>query len=292
MSKIFKIQNKADLLQQRDIWKKNNQSIALVPTMGNLHHGHMKLIETASKYGDKVVCTIFVNPTQFEKEEDLNSYPRTLKEDKKKIELQDIADLIFFPTKDMIYPNRIDESTQIKLPSLSKDLCGKFRPNHFSGVASVLIRLINIITPDTMILGDKDLQQKILVSQMLQDMHYDHLKIISHPIVREQDGLAMSSRNSYLTIDERRVAPNLYKKLSEISQDIINGEENYDVLISNAKIGLEEDGFKIDYLTIRNYIDLKLPNNSKEELVIMCAAYLGKTRLIDNICFRAKASYS
>ena len=152
MSKIFIIKTLADLSNQKEDWRKKEQNIALVPTMGNLHQGHMELFKTASSNSDKVICSIFVNPTQFEKYEDVDSYPRTIEEDRKKIEDQGLVDSIFLPTEDLIYPYGLKEATKIILPELSNDLCGAFRPNHFSGVASVILRLINLIKPDLMIL--------------------------------------------------------------------------------------------------------------------------------------------
>ncbi|MEE2684589.1 MAG: pantoate--beta-alanine ligase [Pseudomonadota bacterium] len=283
MSKIFIIKTLADLSNQKEDWRKKEQNIALVPTMGNLHQGHMELFKTASNHSDKVICSIFVNPTQFEKYEDVDSYPRTIEEDRKKIEDQGLVDFIFLPTEDLIYPYGLKAATKIILPELSNDLCGAVRPNHFSGVASVILRLINLIKPELMILGDKDLQQKILISQMLQDMHYNQPKIISNRVVREEDGLAMSSRNLYLTTKERDIAPSLYKTLLGISESLLDGDIDFNALTLKAIKNLSELGFKVDYLTIRNEFNLNLPSDRDKNLVVMGAAYLGKTRLIDNI---------
>ena len=283
MPEICIIKTLTDLSDQKEDWRKKEQNIALVPTMGNLHQGHMELFKTASNNSDKVICSIFVNPAQFEKHEDIDSYPRTLEEDTKKLEDQGLVDFIFLPTEDLIYPHGLRGSTKIILPELSKDLCGVFRPNHFSGVASVILRLINLINPDLMILGDKDLQQRVLINQMLQDMHYHQPKIISNRVVRDKDGLAMSSRNLYLTTKEREIAPNLYKTLLDISENLLDGDINFNTLTCKAIKNLSELGFKVDYLTIRNEFDLSLPSDKDKNLVIMGAAYLGKTRLIDNI---------
>jgi len=190
-------------------WRDAKETIALVPTMGNLHEGHLSLIRLASQHARRVICSIFVNPTQFRDGEDYTSYPRTLQEDKKKLGAQGLVDLIFCPSEQDIYPLGAETSVEIKVPGLSSELCGATRPGHFSGVASVVCRLLNITMPDTLLLGEKDYQQLLILTRMIEDLKFP-VTVVSAPIFRESDGLAMSSRNQYLTGAERQIAPVLY----------------------------------------------------------------------------------
>lgn len=262
-------------------WRRDDQSIAFVPTMGNLHAGHLKLIETARQQADKVVVSIFVNPTQFGPNEDFASYPRTEQQDQDKL-IACGADLLFLPTVQEIYPQPVQ--TRVSVENLSRLHCGVSRPGHFDGVAIVVCKLLNIVQPDLLLLGEKDFQQLCVIRQMVADLNIP-VEIQSVPTVREADGLAMSSRNSYLSDTERTQAPKLYQAITNVRNAIVTGRADFNALIQQQSQLLQEAGFVIDYFTVARTTDLLPPTPTDSQLVILIAARLGKTRLIDNVCF-------
>ena len=265
-------------------WRDAKETVALVPTMGNLHEGHLSLMRLASRYTDRVICSIFVNPTQFRIGEDYAAYPRTLGEDVTKLREQGVVDLLFCPSDEEIYPCGPEASVEIEVPGLSDELCGASRPGHFSGVASVVCRLLNIVMPDILVLGEKDYQQLVLLTRMIEDLQFP-VQVISGPILREEDGLAMSSRNRYLEGEQRKLAPRLHMELEQIQDALRKGVADYHSLESEALRSLKEAGFRPEYVEIRNATDLAKPNGQvrQNELVVLAAAWLGKARLIDNI---------
>lgn len=262
-------------------WRSTDERIALVPTMGNLHAGHLELVKQAQQQADRVVVSIFVNPMQFGAGEDFSSYPRTLEQDATQLEAIE-ADLLFTPSVQEVYPRGQEAQTVVTVPKLSDTLCGTSRPGHFSGVATVVCKLLNMAQPDLALFGSKDFQQLLVIRQMVADLCIP-TKIVGIPTVREADGLARSSRNSYLTAEERNLAPALYRALSKTSAAIAEGASNYATLESEARQLLVTAGFKPDYYSIRNAMDLSRPNSETETLLIATAAYLGSARLIDNL---------
>ncbi len=256
------------------------QTIALVPTMGNLHDGHVSLVNIAKNHADIVVVSIFVNPTQFGVGEDFDSYPRTLDQDLQKL-IQVNCDYIFAPNIDEIYPV-YPPNIQVLSGDITKILCGKTRPTHFDGVGLVVSKLFNIVKPDVAVFGKKDYQQLVIIKQLNQELNFG-IQIIDGEIVRADDGLALSSRNGYLTDEQRKIAPILNQSLNALSQEIINGFslDNLSGLTDKYKEKINQSGFVVDYLEILTD-KLKTPNDNDKKLVILVAAYLGKTRLLDN----------
>ena len=265
----------------------SRQSVALVPTMGNLHDGHLSLARLARAEADVVVATIFVNPTQFGAGEDFESYPRTLDEDLALLAAAGTVDAVFVPDEGEIYPFGADEAVRVSMPALGRELCGASRPGHFDGVASVVCRLLNIVTPDVVVLGLKDYQQLIIIERMVADLGIG-VRVVSGPTMRDGDGLAISSRNRYLTDEERARAPALYAALERVAGAIRNGDGNYGALQQAAQDELRASGLVPDYVEIRCAADLAKPNGRQppDELVVLAAATLGKARLIDNLKLR------
>ncbi len=257
--------------------------IAFVPTMGNLHSGHIHLIHEAHKEGDTVVCSIFVNPMQFGPNEDLDSYPRTLEADSEKLSAAG-CHILFAPSASEIYPNGLDSQTLVNVPELGEELCGAARPGHFTGVTTIVSKLFNIVQPDVALFGQKDYQQLAIIRKMAQDLCMP-LEIKGVATVRSESGLALSSRNGYLTQEELEIAPTLYQTLVKIRQLIEAGQADFDKLCQQAKTELNAKGFITDYLSIRRQSDLKPADSKDTRLVILAAAHLGKARLIDNIAF-------
>jgi pantoate--beta-alanine ligase len=249
--------------------------------MGNLHDGHLSLVDVARGHAERVVVSIFVNPTQFEPGSDFDEYPRTLQMDQRKLQRAN-ADLLFVPETETMYPFGTEDATLVIVPALSKDLCGRYRPGHFDGVTSVVARLFCIIQPDVAVFGQKDYQQQMIVRRMVADLGLP-ISIESAPTQRESDGLAQSSRNQYLTEDERRIAPLLYGTLQSIARDLQSGKRNYQKLEKNAVGALADAGFAPDYVAIRRAANLQAPDRDTDELVVLAAARLGKARLIDNV---------
>lgn len=262
-------------------WRQDGHSIAFVPTMGNLHDGHIKLVEIACQQADKVVVSIFVNPIQFGPNEDLASYPRTEQQDQDKLIASD-ADLLFLPTVEEMYPQKLQ--TNISIKGLSSIHCGASRPGHFDGVAVVVCKLLNMVQPDLLLLGEKDFQQLAVIRQMVADLNIP-VEIQGIPTVREADGLAMSSRNGYLSEFERRQAPMLYQTISAVRDAILAGADDFRGIVEQQSQLLQNAGFSIDYFAVCRSTDLLPASPDDTQLVILIAAKLGKTRLIDNVHF-------
>ena len=262
-------------------WRRGGESIALVPTMGNLHAGHLALVEQARQRADRVVVSIFVNPTQFGAGEDFSSYPRTLEQDGGLLTRAEV-DLLFVPGVEELYPGGQHGGTYVEVPGLSDILCGASRPGHFRGVATVVTKLFNAVQPDIALFGEKDYQQLLVLRRMTTELCLP-VDIIAVPTVREADGLALSSRNSYLTAEQRKQAPFLYKSLLSCKEQILAGRRDYASLVSQAKADLLTAGFEPDYFEIRRADNLAEATADTRKLVILGAVRLGKTRLIDNV---------
>jgi pantoate--beta-alanine ligase len=266
-------------------WHGEGRRVAFVPTMGNLHAGHVSLIETARRHGDRFVASIFVNPMQFGPNEDFAHYPRTPAQDARM--LADAGcDLMFMPDVAEIYPNGPDRATRVEVPGLSSILDGEFRPGHFEGVATVVAKLFHIVDPDVAVFGEKDFQQLTIIRRMVADLCMP-VTIIAAPTVREPDGLAMSSRNQYLTDDERRQAPVIHQTLLAALERLQAGERDFDAIERTGVAALERAGFRPDYFAVRRADDLSGPDGDTRHLVILTAARLGRARLIDNLQLRA-----
>ncbi|GEM73924.1 pantoate--beta-alanine ligase [Vibrio sagamiensis] len=266
--------------EQIKAFKREGRNIAFVPTMGNLHEGHLTLVRKAREYADIVVVSIFVNPMQFERSDDLNSYPRTLEDDLNKL-LGEKVDVVFTPTPDIIYPEGLDKQTHVDVPELSTMLEGASRPGHFRGVTTVVNKLFNIIQPNVACFGEKDFQQLAVIRKMVSDLAMD-IDIIGVPTVREMDGLAMSSRNGLLTIDERQRAPVLARTMRWISSAIRGGRDDYASVIEDASDQLRAADLHPDEIFIRDARTLQEINTETTQAVILMSAFLGKVRLIDN----------
>ncbi|EJH2430285.1 pantoate--beta-alanine ligase [Escherichia coli] len=268
------------LRQQIRRLRMEGKRVALVPTMGNLHDGHMKLVDEAKARADVVVVSIFVNPMQFDRPEDLARYPRTLQEDCEKLNKRKV-DLVFAPSVKEIYPNGTETHTYVDVPGLSTMLEGASRPGHFRGVSTIVSKLFNLVQPDIACFGEKDFQQLALIRKMVADMGFD-IEIVGVPIMRAKDGLALSSRNGYLTAEQRKIAPGLYKVLSSIADKLQAGERDLDEIITIAGQELNEKGFRADYIQIRDADTLLEVSETSKRAVILVAAWLGDARLIDN----------
>lgn len=262
-------------------WRKAGERIAFVPTMGNLHHGHTTLIDAAKQYADRVVASIFVNPLQFGRGEDFGSYPRTPEADSTALAAHG-TDLLFLPTEEEIYPYGRDGVTVVDVPGVSETLCGESRPGHFRGVATVVTKLFNIVQPDVALFGQKDFQQVAVLQRVVRDLNFP-IEIIPVPTVRDSDGLALSSRNGYLTPEERARAPLLYQTLLYVAERVKSGDRDFAAIEEEAASRLASGGFEPDYVAIRSSVDLAHPEAHESDLVVLAAARLGKARLIDNL---------
>lgn len=271
------------LRERRRKWQIEGESIAFVPTMGNLHQGHLRLVEAAKKAADIVVVSIFVNPLQFGPDEDLDAYPKTLEEDKQKLEAIGV-DVLFLPTSDDIYPRGLEQQTFVEVPGISYMICGASRPGHFRGVATIVCKLFNMVQPNKAFFGEKDYQQLQVIRAMVQDLSMN-VEIHGVPTERESNGLAMSSRNTYLSDEQKQQASVLYETIQAFAAQVIDGRRDFGRLIAEHKIALSAAGFKPDYLEIRDAKNLLYPNHEDTRLVILAAAFMGKTRLIDNFQF-------
>ena len=261
-------------------YRSNAESTAFVPTLGNLHDGHLSLVRKAKEVADRVIVSIFLNPTQFDKPEDLDAYPKTLENDLALLARENV-DLVFLPTSNEMYPD--GGTTYVEVGGISEILEGDSRPGHFSGVATVVAKLFNLVQPDISVFGQKDFQQLMLIQRMVADLDFG-IDIIEAPTAREESGLAMSSRNNYLSFEQRDlIAPNLYKEMQLIKNAILQGQRDYVALQKSTTISLEKHGFKPDYIEIRNANDLSVAKTDDENLVVLASAWLGKARLIDNI---------
>jgi pantoate--beta-alanine ligase len=257
------------------------RTIAFVPTMGNLHEGHLDLVRRARQLCDVIIVSIFVNPMQFGANEDLDAYPRTLIADKEKLFAEGVS-MVYAPGVEEIYPGGMDIQSQVQVPALSNTLCGASRPGHFTGVATVVSKLFNIVQPDIAVFGEKDFQQLSIIRKMVRDLCMP-IEIIGVPTTRAEDGLALSSRNGYLTAAQRKVAPLLNQTLVECREAIACGFDNFCELEAHAKLKLIQAGFEPDYFEIRDALSLGEVTENTEELAILAAARLGQPRLIDNI---------
>jgi len=275
------VESLVDLRNAVHTWKQAGESVALVPTLGNLHEGHLQLVDFARTRADRVVVSIFVNPLQFGQGEDLNSYPRTEVEDARLLVTRQ-TDLLYLPDVAVMYPRDPEQMTRVAVPGLSERYCGESRPGHFEGVATVVCKLLNQVQPDIGVFGQKDYQQLLIIQRLVTDLDIP-VKIAAAPTVREDDGLAMSSRNRYLNYQQRCQATGLSKMLGTLSQSCKNGHEDYRALEHEGMKILEQAGFRPDYVAICRKHDLEPAVKEDRELVILGAAYLGKARLIDNI---------
>ena len=260
--------------------RQEGKRVALVPTMGNLHDGHMTLVEEAKTRADVVVVSIFVNPMQFDRPEDLARYPRTLQEDCEKLNKRKV-DFVFAPSEKEIYPQGLEGQTYVDVPGLSTMLEGASRPGHFRGVSTIVSKLFNLVQPDIACFGEKDFQQLALIRKMVADLGYD-IEIVGVPIIRAKDGLALSSRNGYLTAEQRKIAPGLYKVMTRVAEKLKAGERDQEEVIAIAEQELNEKGFRADDIQIRDADTLLDLTDSSKRAVILMAAWLGQARLIDN----------
>ncbi|MFE4111673.1 pantoate--beta-alanine ligase [Kosakonia sp. YIM B13611] len=260
--------------------RQEGKRIALVPTMGNLHDGHMRLVDEAKTRADVVVVSIFVNPMQFDRPDDLVRYPRTLQEDCEKLNKRKV-DIVFAPAPADIYPQGTDTQTYVDVPGLSTMLEGASRPGHFRGVSTIVSKLFNLVQPDIACFGEKDYQQLQLIRKMVADMGYD-IEIVGVPTVRAKDGLALSSRNGYLTADQRKIAPALSKVMNSVADKLLAGERNEEELIAIAGQEINDAGLRADDIQIRDADTLLALSESTKRAVILMAAWLGQARLIDN----------
>lgn len=270
----------AALREQIKQFKRDGRTVAFVPTMGNLHEGHLTLVKKARELADIVVVSIFVNPMQFDRADDLNNYPRTLEADLSKLTGEGV-ELVFTPTPEVMYPDGLDKQTFVEVPGLSHMLEGASRPGHFRGVATIVTKLFNIVQPDFACFGEKDFQQLAVIRQMTTDLALD-IEIVGVATVREMDGLAMSSRNSNLTIDERQRAPVLARTMRWISSAIRGGRDDYASVIEDATDQLRAADLQPDEIFICDAKTLQAITSESTQAVILMSAFLGKTRLIDN----------
>ena len=277
---MLTVHNKSDLDEQLREWRGQGDSIALVPTMGNLHAGHISLVELAREHADRVVVSVFVNPTQFGPEEDFDKYPRTLERDSRKLK-KAAVDLLFAPDVATMYPFGLKDATTISVPRITENFCGASRPGHFDGVTTVVARLFALVQPDTAVFGQKDYQQQLVIRHMSLDLNLP-VAILTGTTIRDDDGLAMSSRNQYLGETEREAAPVLYQTLLAVGDELQNGRRDFEALEAEGAAKLAAAGFAVDYFSIRRAQNLEIPDRDCDELVILTAAELGKSRLIDN----------
>ncbi|PHM39002.1 pantoate--beta-alanine ligase [Xenorhabdus mauleonii] len=262
-------------------WRQAGKRIAFIPTMGNLHDGHMALVDTAKAQADVVIVSIFVNPMQFDREDDLVNYPRTLQEDCEKLNRHNV-ELVFAPSAGEMYPNGLNgHQTFVEEPELSYILEGASRPGHFRGVTTVVSKLFNLIQPDLVYFGEKDFQQLQIIRKMIADMSYD-ITLVPVPTVRDKNGLALSSRNNLLSTEEKKVAPVLYQVMQVIAERLQQGERDVEQLVELASSHLREKGFMPDEIFIRDAENLAPLTRQSKKAVILMAAWLGQTRLIDN----------
>ncbi|MFT5710003.1 MAG: pantoate--beta-alanine ligase [Halioglobus sp.] len=261
--------------------RQRGQTIAFVPTMGNLHEGHLDLVRKAHTLCDLVVVSIFVNPLQFGAGEDLDSYPRTLVTDKEKL-FKESVDILYTPGVEEIYPEGMAAQTLVRVPGLSETLCGSSRPGHFDGVTTVVSKLFNIVQPDVAVFGEKDFQQLSIIQKMVRDLCMP-IRVVGTPTARDGDGLAKSSRNGFLSNEQRHIAPILHQTLLTCREAIACDFDNFLQLESHARMKLLQAGFEPDYFAIRDACTLLAVTEDTEEIAILAAARLGSTRLIDNV---------
>ncbi len=274
----------AQLRDRVNQWQASGERIAFVPTMGNLHAGHLELIKAAAGKGSRVLVSIFVNPLQFAPGEDFEKYPRTLADDREQLSGLSV-DCLFTPDTEILYPRGKSGTAMVVVPELSDVLCGASRPGHFAGVATVVAKLFNLVQPSVALFGKKDYQQLLIIRRMVQDLNFP-TEIIGVETVREHDGLAMSSRNQYLSAGERAKAPELFRVLSDVKRSIMGGARDYPRLEQDAMQALSAHGFAPEYVEVRRSDDLLRPSDHDQSLVLLAAARLGQARLIDNLEIR------
>lgn len=281
-----KVQRVSSLRAAVQAARKDKKTIGFVPTMGNLHEGHLELVRSAKRRAEFVVVSIYVNPTQFGKNEDLDNYPSTIEDDARRLaELG--ADVLFLPEQQTMYPGELDEQTVVYVPKIGDMYCGKDRPEHFYGVTTVVSRLFNMVQPDIAVFGNKDYQQISIVRRMVQDLAYP-IQVVGVDTVRSEEGLALSSRNGYLTAKEMAVAPSLQQGLLAMAAVLkekaaVVSKRALKALEESTEADLKKKGFKPQYITVCRQNDLKPAKKGDKELVILAAAQLGKARLIDNL---------
>jgi pantoate--beta-alanine ligase len=275
----------AQVREQVARWHEARERVVFVPTMGNLHAGHVSLIEAARKHGQRFVASIFVNPMQFGPNEDFAHYPRTPINDAQMLEAAG-CDLMFMPEVGEIYPNGSERATRVEVPFVSDILCGEFRPGHFEGVATIVAKLFHIVDPDVAIFGEKDFQQLTVIRRMVADLCL-RVEIIGAPTVRESDGLAMSSRNQYLDAAQRQVAPTIYRQLQQAVSALKAGVRDFARIETTGIAALNDAGFKTDYFKVREAKTLSPAQPDTRDFVVLTAARLGKARLIDNVQYTA-----
>jgi pantoate--beta-alanine ligase len=262
-------------------WRRAGLRIAFVPTMGNLHAGHVSLIEAARRHGERFVASIFVNPMQFGPNDDFAHYPRTPVEDARMLAAAGCS-LMFMPDVGEIYPHGAERATRVEVPALSRILDGEFRPGHFEGVTTVVAKLFHIVEPDVAVFGEKDFQQLTIIRRMVAELCMP-VEIVAAPTVRDADGLAMSSRNQYLSAAERTLAPQIYAALQAAAQRLRSGETDFGSIERSGFTTLQTAGFRPDYFAVRQASDLAPAAPAACELVVLTAARLGRARLIDNL---------
>ena len=278
---MYQATSMIELRQYVQHWKDHGQSIAFIPTMGNLHVGHMSLIEKGQSLSDRTICSIFVNPMQFGPNEDWDHYPRSLDSDLQQLEAIG-CDLVYLPTASELYPEGLDKISQVQVTDLSNNFEGAHRPGHFTGVATVVLKLFNIVRPDVSVFGKKDFQQYRVISKMVADFNLD-VQIIGQETTREPSGLAASSRNQYLDAAQKQRAAMIYQTLQQAARQIEEGERDFQSLERSAIENLDGAGFQTDYFAICNPETLAPASKEDRDLVILVTAALGATRLLDNI---------
>lgn len=280
---MIRVDNIETLREVRHQWRMEGKRIGFVPTMGNLHDGHLSLLDKAREHTDKTICSIYINPLQFDRSSDLSNYPRTLDNDLRKLE-EIGADMVFCPTDKHIYPRGMEHATTVDVPGITDVLDGASRPGHFVGVATVVCKLFNMVQPELAVFGEKDFQQLLVVRRMAFDLNLP-VEILGAPTAREKNGLAMSSRNNYLSTEERARGAWIYKSLLAGAGQLNSGERDFRAIEQAQTALLEQQGFDPDYYSIRRKLDLEPARDSDkiEELIILVAAQCGKARLIDNL---------
>jgi pantoate--beta-alanine ligase len=271
----------SELRDRVNQWRRAGERVAFVPTMGNLHAGHGSLVKEARRRAQRVVVSVFVNPLQFGPNEDFGSYPRTPEDDRHLLEDLSV-DLLFVPEVDDMYPHGQAATSRVQVPEIDSILCGAFRPGHFTGVATIVTKLLNLVQPDMALFGEKDFQQLMIIRRATEDLCMP-IEIIGVETTREADGLAMSSRNRYLSAEDRAVAPSIFKSLDSTRQQVESGSRNFEALERAGFEALKKAGFKPDYFSIRDSSSLAAPSPQSSEVVVLTAARIGRARLIDNV---------
>jgi pantoate--beta-alanine ligase len=262
-------------------WHRRGERVAFVPTMGNLHAGHADLVSRAGALAERVIVSVFVNPLQFGPNEDFAAYPRTPEDDQRLLESLRV-DVLFRPEVEDIYPRGRETTARVHVPLLEDILCGAFRPGHFMGVATVVTKLLNLVQPDAALFGEKDFQQLMVIRRAAEDLCMP-IEIVGVPTIRESDGLAMSSRNRYLSDSERNVAPVIFAELERARRSIEAGDTDFAALEAAGFRALQQAGFRPDYFSIRDALTLQEPGAASDKLVVLTAARIGRARLIDNV---------